>query len=108
MFEALPVGEEDEGEGLVEGDALPGRVLAAKPPSERGLDQRLAVRLLYLREHVEVLVKTPGSKHTSEISRSKMSMYNCKLVIYNFLQNVCIIFSAIKNETKAKSSSLSY
>ena len=77
MFEALPVGEEDEGEGLVEGDALPGRVLAAEPPSERRLDQRLAVRLLYLREHVEVLVETPGSKHTSDISRSKMSIYNC-------------------------------
>ena len=80
MFEALPVGEEDEGEGLVEGDALPGRVLAAEPPSERGLDQRLAVRLLYLREHVEVLVETPGSKHTSEISRSKMSMYKFALL----------------------------
>ena len=93
LGDVCPVGEEDESEGLVEGDALPGRVLATEPPPERRLDQRLAVRLLDLGEHVQVLVETPGRKHTSEISKSKMSMYIGNI---HFLQNVCIIFSAIR------------
>ena len=62
LGDVCPVGEEDESKGLVEGDALPGRVLAAESASEGRLYQGLAVGLLYLGEHVQVFVKTSEKK----------------------------------------------
>ena len=57
-----PVREEDQWQRLVEGYPLPWGVIAAKSASKWRLDQRLAVWLLYLCEHVQVLVKTSEKK----------------------------------------------
>lgn len=57
-----PIREEDQWQRLVEGYPLPWGVIAAKSASKWRLDQRLAVGLLYLCEHVQVLVKTSEKK----------------------------------------------
>ena len=60
--DVLPVREEDEGERAVEGDARPGRDLAAVSPPEGCVDQGGHLDAGDLGEQVEVLVVTSGKR----------------------------------------------
>lgn len=66
----FPVGQKDEGQGLVERDAWPRGNLAAEPAAERRLDQRLGGdrHSANLREQVHVLMEAPAEKERSEFA----------------------------------------